>query len=92
MMYQRPEDFEGTVTYYLDELEGRLGRKVDRADWRRAYEIGSVAEWLIRGVLFGVMVSAPSAPVPDDQRAPMKERVFADIGHVESLIRKHALA
>jgi hypothetical protein len=91
MMYQ-PEDFEGTVNYYLDELEAGLGRKVDRAEWRRAYDIGSVAEWLIRGVLFGVMVSAPSAPVPDDQRGPMKERVFADIGHVESLIRKHALA
>jgi hypothetical protein len=92
MMYHQPEDFEGTVSYYLDELEAGLGRPVDRGEWRRAYEIGSVAEWQIRGVLFGVMVSAPSAPVPEDQRGPMKERVFADIGHVESLIRKHRLA
>jgi len=91
MMYQQPEDFEDMVNYYLDELEARLGRKIDRAEWRRAYEIGSVAEWQIRGVLFGVMVSAPSAPVPDDQREPMRERVFAGIGHVESLIHKHAL-
>jgi hypothetical protein len=92
MMYQQPENFEGTVNYYLDELETGLARKIDRSEWRRAYEMGSVAEWLIRGVLFGVMVSAPSAPVPDDQRGPMKERVFADIDHVESLIRKHRLA
>jgi hypothetical protein len=38
------------------------------------------------------MVSAPSAPIPDDQRDAMRERVYSDIAHVESLVRKHGLA
>jgi Phosphotransferase enzyme family len=92
MMYHQPENLAELQEYYLDELERQLGEKVDRAEWHRAYEIGSVAEWQIRGVLFAVMVNAPSAPVPDEMREPMKERVFSDIGAVESLIRKHGLA
>jgi hypothetical protein len=56
------------------------------------YDLGAIAEWQIRGVLFGVMVNAPSAPVPEEHRPMMRERVFGDIGYVESLVRKHALA
>lgn len=92
MVYQQPENFDELIDFYLDELEGHLGHKVDRPEWRRGYELGSIAEWQIRGVLFGVMVNAPSAPIPDDQRGPMKERVFSDIGGVEALVRKHGLA
>jgi hypothetical protein len=42
-------------------------------------------------VLFGVMVNAPSAPVPDEQRPAMRERVFSDVSYVESLVRRHRL-
>jgi hypothetical protein len=91
MMYHQPDNLAQLQDYYLEELERLLGEKIDREEWHRGYEIGTVAEWQIRGVLFGVMVNAPSAPVPDEMREPMKERVFADIGHVESLIRKYAL-
>lgn len=92
LVYQQPDDVEAMITYYLDELERCLGDKIDRAQWRRGYDLATVAEFQIRGVLFAVMVNAPSAPVPDEQRPAMKERVFSDIGHVESLARKTGLA
>jgi thiamine kinase-like enzyme len=92
MVYQQPENLDVLLDFYLDELERRVGHKIDRAEWRRGYELAAIAEWQIRGVLFGVMVNAPSAPIPDDQREPMKERVFGDIGYVESLVRKCGLA
>lgn len=92
MVYQQPENEDALIDFYLDELEGHIGQKVDRAEWRRGYELAAIAEWQIRGVLFGVMVAAPSSPIPDDQRPAMKERVFSDIGYVESLVRKHGVA
>ncbi len=91
MVYQQPDDLEGTVGHYLDELERNLGEKVDRANFWRMYDLGAIAEWQIRGVIFGVMVNAPSAPVPEEHRPLMRERVFSDIGYVESLVKKHAL-
>jgi thiamine kinase-like enzyme len=90
-MYQQPEDLDLVISQYLDDLDARLGQQVDREEWRRGFDIGSVVEWQIRGVLFGVMVQAPSAPVPDEQRPAMRERVFSDIGYVESLAKKHSL-
>ncbi|MEX1194429.1 MAG: ROK family protein [Dehalococcoidia bacterium] len=90
-VYQQPDDLEAMLDYYLDQLESNLGRKIDRAEWKHGYDLASVAEWQIRGVLFGVMVSAPSAPVPDDQRPAMRERVFSDIAYVESLMKKTGL-
>jgi hypothetical protein len=42
-------------------------------------ELVTIAIWQIVGVLFGVMVSAPSAPVPDEQRPDMKKRVYSDM-------------
>ena len=89
---QQPDDLDTVTDFYLDQLEAQLGHKIDREEWRLAFELGSIAEWQIRGVLFGVMVSAPSAPVPDDQRPAMRERVFSDVSYVESLIRKTGLA
>jgi hypothetical protein len=91
-MYQQPDDLDATLDYYLGELEAKLGREIDREEWRTGFELGSIAEWQIRGVLFGVMVSAPSAPVPEEQRPLMRERVFSDISYVESLVRRHGLA
>lgn len=91
MVYQQPDDPDAVLQYYLDELERHLGRKIDRDQWLRGYDFAYIAEWQIRGVLFGVMVSAPSAPVPDEHREPMKQRVFADIDSVEALVRKHGL-
>lgn len=90
-VYQQPDDLEAMLDYYLDQLESNLGRKIDRDEWKHGYDLASVAEWQIRGVLFGVMVSAPSAPVPDDQRPAMRERVFSDIAYVESLMKKTGL-
>lgn len=92
MVYQQPENLDELITHYLDRLEEALGHPIDREEWRRGYDLATIAEWQIRGVLFGVMVAAPSAPVPDDQREAMKERVFGDIGLVESLARKSGLA
>jgi hypothetical protein len=92
MVYHNPDNVEELQDHYLNALEAELGTKIDRDEWRFGYEIGCVAEWQIRGVLFGVMVNAPSAPVPDEMRPAMKERVFSDIGYVESLVRKHSLA
>ena len=90
-VYQQPEDLTATVNHYLDELERHLGTRVDRDEWWTGYDLASIAEWQIRGVLFGVMVSAPTAPVPDEHRPAMRERVFSDIGYVESLAHKHGL-
>ncbi|MCH7483752.1 MAG: phosphotransferase [Chloroflexi bacterium] len=90
--YQQPDDLDAVIDFYLDQLEAQLGDKIDREEWRLGFELGSITEWQIRGVLFGVMVSAPSAPVPDEQRPAMRERVFSDVSYVESLIRKHGLA
>jgi hypothetical protein len=92
MVYQQPENRDELIDFYLDELEARLGHNIDRAEWKHGYDLATIAEWQIRGVLFGVMVAAPSAPIPDDQREPMKERVFGDIGLVESLAKKTGLA
>jgi len=92
LAYQQPSNAEELVGHYLDELERNLGRPIDREAWLYGSELVTIALWQIVGVLFGVMVSAPSAPVPDDQRDAMRERVYSDIAHVESLVRKHGLA
>jgi len=92
LAYQQPANAEELVGYYLDELERHLGRKIDREEWVYGSELVTIAIWQIIGVLFGVMVSAPSAPVPDEQRPAMKERVFSDIAYVDQLVRKHGLA
>ena len=92
LAYQQPPNAEELVGHYLDELEKSLGRPIDREAWLYGSELVTIAIWQIVGVLFGVMVSAPSAPVPDDQRDAMKERVYSDIAHVESLVMKHGLA
>ena len=91
MAYQQPPNAEELVGHYLDELERHLGRAIDRDQWLEGMELVTIAIWQIVGVLFGVMVSAPSAPVPDDQREDMKKRVYADIEHVASLVRKYGL-
>lgn len=91
LVYQQPPDPDQYVEHYLDELERRLGRDIDRNEWRYGSELVTIAEWQIRGVLFAVMVSAPSAPVPDEQRPAMRERVFSDIERIQSLVRKHGL-
>jgi thiamine kinase-like enzyme len=91
-VYQQPDDLDAVIDFYLDKLEAQLGDKIDREQWKIAFDLGSIAEWQIRGVLFGVMVNAPSAPVPDEQRPAMRERVFSDVSYVESLVRKHGLA
>lgn len=92
LIYQQPPNLDELLDHYLDELERSLGKRVDRDGWREGFELVEVAEWQIRGVLFGVMVSAPSAPVPDEQRPAMRERVFSDIEHIVSLVHKHGLA
>ncbi len=91
LAYQQPPNLEELVAHYLDELERCLGRAVDREQWLYGSELVTIAIWQIIGVLFGVMVSAPSAPVPDDQREAMRARVYSDIEHVEALVRKHGL-
>ena len=92
MVYHNPDNFEALIDHYLGELEKNLGRPIDRRQWRRGYDLATIAEWQIRGVLFGVMVAAPSAPIPDEHREAMKERVFGDIGLVEALAKKCGLA
>jgi hypothetical protein len=91
LAYQQPPNAEDLVGHYLDELERYLGRAIDRDEWLRGMELVTIASWQIIGVLFGVMVSAPSAPVPDEQRPEMKKRVYADIEHVASLVEKFGL-
>lgn len=91
LSYQQPPNAEELVGHYLDELERHLGRGIDREGWLVGMELVTIAIWQIVGVLFGVMVAAPSAPVPDDQREAMRERVYSDIAHVEALARKHGL-
>ncbi len=92
LAYQQPPNGEELVGHYLDELERHLGRGINREEWLYGSELVTIAIWQIIGVLFGVMVSAPSAPVPDDQRPAMRERVFSDIAQVETLVRRHGLA
>ena len=85
--------FTGNIQQIFQQrLEANLGRPIDREQWSYGLELVTIAEWQIRGVIFGVMVSAPSAPIPDEQRGPMGERARADIDYVESLVRKHGLA
>jgi len=91
MAYQQSPNAEKLVGHYLDELERFLGRSIDRDEWLMGMELVTIAIWQIVGVLFGVMVSAPSAPVPDEQRADMKARVYSDIEHVSSLVTKYGL-
>ena len=88
MTYQQPENLAEHLEFYLGELERHLGHGIDRADWFKAYEIVTVAIWQIVGFLFAAMVSAPDAPVPDDQREGMRQRVYADVAAVEALARK----
>ena len=88
LTYQQPEDLPAYLAFYLDELEKNLGKPIDRPDWYRAYEIVTVAIWQIVGFLFAAMVSAPEAPVPDEQREGMRQRVYADVAAVEMLARK----
>ena len=92
LSYQQPPNAEELVGHYLDELERHLGNTINREEWLYGMELVTIAIWQIVGVLFGAMVSAPSAPVPDDQREDMKKRVYSDIQHVETLVRKYGLA
>jgi hypothetical protein len=91
MAYQQSPNAEELVGHYLDELERHLGRSLDRDQWLYGMDLVTIAIWQIVGVLFGVMVSAPSAPVPDEQRPDMKRRVYSDIEHVASLVSKYGL-
>jgi len=88
LQYQQPPNTEDLLEFYLDELERHLGKKIDRAGWYRGYEIVAVALWQIVGFLFGAMVAAPEAPVPEDQREGMRQRVYADVAAIEQLARK----
>ncbi len=91
LAYQQPPNAEELVDHYLDELERHLGRSIDRDQWLYGSELVTIAIWQVIGVLFGVMVNTPSAPVPEDQRAAMRERVYSDIAHVETLAHKYGL-
>ncbi|MBI5284605.1 MAG: phosphotransferase [Chloroflexi bacterium] len=88
LQYQQPPNIEELLEFYLDELERNLGKPIDRAEWYRGYEIVAVALWQIVGFLFGAMVASPDAPVPEDQREGMRQRVYADVAAVEDLARK----
>ena len=79
---------EELIEFYLDELERHLGEPIDRTEWYKGYEIVAVALWQIVGFLFGAMVASPDAPVPEDQREGMRERVYADVAAIEQLARK----
>jgi len=88
LQYQQPPNIEELLEFYLDELERNLGKPIDRAEWYKGYEIVAVALWQIVGFLFGAMVASPDAPVPEDQREGMRQRVYADVAAVEELARK----
>ena len=88
LTYQNPPNVPELLAYYLDELERHLGKPLDREQWYKGFEIVAVAIWQIVGFLFGAMVAAPDAPVPDDQREGMRQRVYADIAGVEQMARK----
>ena len=88
LQYQQPPNMEELIEFYLDELERHLGEPIDRAEWYKGYEIVAVALWQIVGFLFGAMVASPDAPVPEDQREGMRERVYADVAAIEQLARK----
>lgn len=88
LQYQQPQNMEDLLEFYLDELERNLGRTIDREQWNKGFEIVAVALWQIVGFLFGAMVAAPEAPVPEDQREGMRKRVYADIESVEKMARK----
>lgn len=88
LQYQQPPNIEELLEFYLDELERALGYAIDRPRWYKGYEIVSVALWQIVGFLFGAMVSAPDAPVPEDQREGMRQRVYADVAAIDQLARK----
>ena len=88
LQYQQPPNMEELIEYYVDELERHLGAPIDRAEWYRGYELVAVALWQIVGFLFGAMVASPDAPVPEDQREGMRQRVYADVAAIEKLARK----
>ena len=88
LTYQQPQSMPELLEHYLDELERCLGKSIDRLEWYKGYEIVAVAIWQIVGFLFGAMVASPEAPVPDDQREGMRQRVYADVAGVEALARK----
>lgn len=92
LVYQQRANSGELLDYYLDELEARLGRGINRDEWKVGCEVASIAEWQIRGVLFPAMVAAPSSPIPDDQRPMMAERARADIDGIVDLVHKHRLA
>ena len=88
LQYQQPPNAPELLEYYLGELEARLGHAIDRPQWYKGYEVVAVAIWQIVGFLFGAMVAAPDAPVPEDQREGMRQRVYADVAAIEALARK----
>ena len=88
LTYQNPPNVPELLEHYLDELERHLGRAIDRTEWYKGFEIVAVAIWQIVGFLFGAMVASPDAPVPEDQREGMRQRVYADIAGVEAMARK----
>ncbi|MBF6600398.1 MAG: phosphotransferase [Dehalococcoidia bacterium] len=88
LTYQNPPNVPELLEHYLDELERGLGHGIDRAEWYKGFEIVAVAIWQIVGFLFGAMVASPEAPVPEDQREGMRQRVYADVASVERMARK----
>ncbi len=88
LTYQNPPNMPELLDHYLNELERCLGKPVDRPLWYKGFEIVSVAIWQIVGFLFAAMVAAPEAPVPEDQREGMRQRVYADVASVEQMARK----
>lgn len=88
LQYQQPPNVPQLLEFYLDELERTLGHAIDREQWYKGYELVSVALWQIVGFLFAAMVSSPDAPVPEEQREGMRQRVYADVEAIEQLARK----
>jgi aminoglycoside phosphotransferase (APT) family kinase protein len=92
LAYQQPPNTEDLLAYFLDELDRRLGRRIDRDEWFFTSDLVTVAIWQIIGVQFGVLVNTPTSPVPPEQREGLRRRVYSDVAHVDSLVRKYALA
>lgn len=92
LAYQQPPNTDELLTYFLDELDRRLGWRIDREEWFFTSDLVTVAIWQIIGVQFGVLVNTPTSPVPPEQREGLRRRVYSDVAHVDSLVRKYGLA
>ncbi len=88
LAYNKPENSDELVDYYLGCLEQQLHRQVDRDEWRVGYDLLTIHYFLTRGIIFGLMAKAGLASVPEEMRDQFVARAYSDADKIARVCKR----